>query len=159
MGYRKYASKGEELEECKHYIINQILGIDGEPRTAVSMAKEFGCHESYMRKKIRAWRNQGLIGQIRFTPLEDDKDIIIELYDNGRGLSMRELAEKWEVNASSIFEALDRWGVRVGKRLEHSTPDRMPLNELKTAWSTLERPVIITVGRIPKFYLVPLDRG
>ena len=156
MGYKKSSTKTKKIEENRDYIIGQLLGLDGDPVSALELSNEMSCDESYLNKHISRWRKAGFIGYIKQQPLEDDRDIITTLYVDG--MTIRDLSRKWECASSSMFKALERWGVRRDGYHAGDPMGKISLDELKKTWAEIKDPVIVTVGRVPKFYLAPINK-
>lgn len=98
--------------------------------------KELGIPE----RKVKKWR------RIEVEEFLGDKDIVLELINSG--MTASDIADKWEVDQSTVRDQLVRWGIHyVGK-------EKIPvygLTELYKGWSEMPSEFIITVGKKPIF--------
>lgn len=156
MGFQKYATKSDMLEANRHYLIEEYTGSRGEARSGASLAKEMGVSRRTMTRKIAEWRFRGLLGPKPVSRLDVDRDSITDLYLSGWPL--REIASKFECSHAALSEALRRWGVH---RVEYTHPDELPkinLDGFRNHWADITEETIITIGRIPKFRLIPIGK-
>lgn len=160
--YRPVKSKIQHVRDCKDAIIAAYLGLDRPRTTVTALAEQYQVQRAELSKQMKQWRDEGLLPPIsygRWSVLEPDKDIIIQLYTEG--MSLRELAEKWGVDKQSVMRALKRWGQDGRREGEYAGApvDEISLSALQHCWADITEPVYVAVGRIPRFYLVPIGKG
>ena len=161
MGYKKYATKGEMLEANRDYLIEEFNGKNGEPRSVKVLADEFKVDRRTMERKFAKWREKGLVEYRHRGRLESDKENIIALYTAEPKIPLEEIAEKFTCSRSMIVHFLKLWGVYKPEPKSIYMNDALPkisLNDLKTCWPDIFEETIITVGRIPKFRLIPIGK-
>lgn len=155
MGYQKFATKRQLIDAHRDYIIAEYLGTAAPSRTAASIAKELGVGRTLLMGRIRVWREAGLLEYLTESPLDADRDTISALWHEG--ISMSEIARKWGSSLARVQAALMRWGeYQPERRTEQEAMPKISLNDLKNQWIDVTERTVVTVGRIPRFYLVPI---
>lgn len=87
--------------------------------------------------------------------LELMKNYVIECYEGGMASDV--IAERLKCSHCSILSALTLWGVEIRKRDKSERLPSISLNDLKSNWVDVDQIYTVTVGRKPKFYLIPIE--
>lgn len=157
MGYRKPATKGDRIREHKSYIVSRVQGLDCKPALTSDLAAEFDVAPRYMRKFIMEWREDGSIteGIIHGKTMEADAPLVLQLHADG--MTIREIAAKWSCSKDTVWRLLQRNGVGRKDFYAGEPVDKISLSQLQHCWADLQEPVYIDVGRVTRFYLVPVN--
>lgn len=146
-----------ELLECnRDYIIAEYTGRHGKRRSASSIAREFGVSLRTVGYSVAKWREAGLLEYMGNRRIDQERDTIEELHRFG--LIPEEIGEKLGYSRSTVTGALQRWGLDpvVGRECGDELPS-INLDQLKKgAWVDITERTLLTVGRVPRFYLIPI---
>ncbi|MCP4597771.1 helix-turn-helix domain-containing protein [Neptuniibacter sp.] len=133
------------LEPHKSFIAAELL----RGRSYSSLGKELGVHGDTVRQFAV---NRGLTVS-RKADLESMKEEIIQLYN--QDLSADSVALVLGLDRSGVYAALRRWG-QIRKKESLAPLPKVSLNDLKNDWIEVKEPHVVTVGRIGRFYLLPI---
>lgn len=115
----------------------------------------------YMKVKLKRLRQKYSLQPRTTLPdqgaaaLRADEALVTALYLE-HGLSIRQIAEKYNASHTTVAALLRQWGV-----LTEQVPnlDQLPsirLGELPNSWADLEGETVLTVAKVPRFLLIPI---
>lgn len=123
-----------------------------------SIAGRSGLSPRYMKNKLRKERVKlGLGPRDSFVTLSDDqrefvadKEIVLELLSGG--ISLSDIANKYDLDRKFVSRYVDKWGwVRSSDK---ESIDTWTLTELYKGWSEAPKKLIININKKPTFMLV-----
>lgn len=118
-------------------------------RSCASIADELGFHRSNI------YRFADKHGLIKARPVIGQKDRVLKLLQDG--LNVASIAHLIGASPDAMHRAIKKWGLIVPEKEKVNYFNKISLNDLKSNWNDVNQPYVVTVGRIPKFYLVPIS--
>lgn len=137
--------KLRKLDGHSGYISAEIM----RGRTISSLSCELECSVSCLKRHLKRY---GVKTRLK---LDGIKKEIVEYYSDG--LSTESISVLVNHPEQTIRDGLKSWGVEMRSAARPEVMESMALNDLKSNWIDVDRPSVVTVGRIPKFYLVPIS--
>jgi hypothetical protein len=137
---------GKVIIEYEPYIIAELK----RGRTKVSLAEELDCDRNTIANVADKHKVPKTLR------IDTDREEITKLYREG--LTCDRLSALFPYSKGGIQAAINRWGVNANRPASEAL-NKMSLNDLKSNWIDIEEPYIVTVGRKPKFYLIPIEGG
>ena len=83
-----------------------------------------------------------------------DKTIASDLYR--QGLSIRQIAEKYEISHTTVAAFLKEWGVIASPKVELNELPSINLAGFYTGWHNITEETVVTVSKQPKFIITPI---
>lgn len=84
-----------------------------------------------------------------------DRELISTLFREG--LSIRQIADKYEISHTYVASFLEEWGVNEVKRTNLGHLPTVNLAGFYTGWHDITEESIITVNKKPKFIITPIS--
>lgn len=142
----KVPTSPRKLDQYEDYISSEI----NRGRAMIDLSSELGCSPATLATKAKE------LGVSRPNKLDHMKEYITGLYCDK--LNCEAISALTGEPSTTIRNSLAAWGVKLRKSKSKSEAlAAISLNDLKSNWVDINQPSVVTVGRIPKFYLVPIN--